>query len=324
MFRHHLSLWLNENVRYYNKTKFSGLETHIPNSYANPLLQLFRFIPVIRNLALRHTATSCLTDNCLLCELGFLIDMLEKAAGRNCQATNFLKTFSGNPSAGQLNLLEEHSPNMALTAMIQSVNRFLLETFTSDYHRMPHQARHMEQALATKVTVTIKCAHCTHEQMRAEGPYVHELIYPTKNTMRNSSRPISRPTFSLILKASVERQEQTRGWCPRCKRYQQLSTRKQVHSIPAVLMINAATHSAESKQLWATPNWLPQEIGVIVEQGQFYCYEGQDLKFHIQRGAHNVQVYELVGAVTDINSGENQKPHLVSLINGKNPPRFDG
>ena len=307
----------DKHIRYYNKTKFSGLETHIANSYANPLLQLFRFIPVIRNLALRHTATSCLFDHCLLCELGFLIDMLEKASGRNCQATNFLKTFSSNPTAGSLNILEDHSSNTALSSLIQSANRFLLEKFTSDYRQMSPQARHMDQALATKVTAAIRCAHCTHEQMRAEDPYVHELIYPTKNTVRSSIRPIPRPIFSQILKASVERQEQTRGWCPRCKRYQQLSTRKQVQNIPAVLMINAAIHSTESKQLWAIPNWLPQEIGVIVERGQFFCYEGQDLKLHIQRGAHNIQVYELVGAVADINSGENQKPHLVSLIDGK-------
>jgi len=82
--------------RYYNKTKFSGLETHIANSYANPLLQLYRFIPLIRNLSLNHAATSCLFENCLLCEMGFLIDMLEKAEGQNCQATNFLKTFSSS------------------------------------------------------------------------------------------------------------------------------------------------------------------------------------------------------------------------------------
>jgi PAB-dependent poly(A)-specific ribonuclease subunit 2 len=71
---------------YYNQTAFSGLETHITNSYANPLLQLFRFTPLMRNLALQHTASPCLFESCLLCELGFLIDMLEKAAGLNCQA----------------------------------------------------------------------------------------------------------------------------------------------------------------------------------------------------------------------------------------------
>ena len=85
-------------------------------------------------------------------------------------------------------------------------------------------------------------------------------------------------------------------------------------------MINAAIHSPDHRQLWATPGWLPQEIGIIVVNGQFYCYEGQDLKLHVQRGVYDIMVYELVGVVADINSGENQKSHLVSMINGKSGP----
>jgi PAB-dependent poly(A)-specific ribonuclease subunit 2 len=127
-----------------------------------------------------------------------------------------------------------------------------------------------------------------------------------------------RPTFSQILKASVERQDQTRGWCTKCNRYQQMVQRKTIQSIPVVLMLNAAIQSHEAKQLWSTLNWLPQEIGIIVEQGQFFCYEGQDLKLHLQRGVYNIMVYELIGVVADINSGEHQKPHLVTMINSEN------
>ena len=302
--------------RYYNRTKFSGLETHIANSYANPLLQLYRFIPSLRNAALVHTASACLYEHCLLCELGFFVDMLEKADGRNCQATNFLKTFSSLPTAASLNLLEEHSPSTPLSSMIQAVNRFLLDKFSSDFSLMQPHNHAFQQLLSTKVMATIRCGHCTHEQMRAEDPFVHELVYPMKNMMRTSPR-LSRPTFSQILKQSVERQDQTRGWCPKCRRYQQLSSRKQIQTVPAVLMINTTIMGSEARHLWSQPGWLPHEIGVIVQQGQFFCYEGQDLELHIQRGVYNVQVYQLVGAVADVNSGENQKPHLVSLIDGK-------
>jgi PAB-dependent poly(A)-specific ribonuclease subunit 2 len=81
-------------------------------------------------------------------------------------------------------------------------------------------------------------------------------------------------------------------------------------------MLNAAAHSAEAKQFWSTPNCLPAEIGVILDQGQFFCYQGEDLKLHLQRGIHNVTVYSLIGLVADINSGQHQKSHLVSLVNG--------
>lgn len=58
---------------------------------------MLKFTPLIRNLAMHHVASGCLSDMCLLCEMGFLFDMLEKAAGQSCQATNLYKTLGGLP-----------------------------------------------------------------------------------------------------------------------------------------------------------------------------------------------------------------------------------
>lgn len=255
-------------------------------------------------------------ESCLLCELGFLIDMLEKAAGLNCQASNFLKTFSGLSNAVSLNLLEEFAPNVALTSMIQALNRFLLDKISEEFRQMmpSHSGpSFMDQVLETQARASMRCAQCTNETIRGGRTFVNELVYPAKHALKNSRGP--RHTFSQILKTSVERQDQTRGWCNKCNRYQQMIQKKTIQSIPQVLMLNAAIQSHEAKLLWSTPNWLPHEIGIIVEQGQFYCFEGQDLKLHLQRGAFDILVYELVGVVADINSGEHQKPHLVATIN---------
>lgn len=84
-----------------------------------------------------------------------------------------------------------------------------------------------------------------------------------------------------------------------------------------VLMINTALKSQEAQRLWSVPGWLPEEIGIIVEGGEFFCYEDEELRLHLLRNRHVVTVYELVGLVADINSGEHQKSHLVSLINGE-------
>jgi PAB-dependent poly(A)-specific ribonuclease subunit 2 len=81
-------------------------------------------------------------------------------------------------------------------------------------------------------------------------------------------------------------------------------------------MLNAAISSPEAKAFWATPGWLPEEIGVIIDQGQFFCYQGEDLKLHVQRGIHKITVYSLVGLAAEIDSGQHQKSHLVSLVNG--------
>lgn len=78
--------------RFFNTTPYSGLETHITNSYTNPLIQLLHYTLPFRTLAKSHSATDCLREHCLFCELGFVVRMLESAGGVNLQATNFCKT----------------------------------------------------------------------------------------------------------------------------------------------------------------------------------------------------------------------------------------
>ncbi len=121
------------------------------NSYLNPLLQLLRFTPVFRNNALHHVAGYCAEDCCLLCEMGFLCDMLEKSHGKWCQATNFLLAFRSLPegmryimklncrkltvprhSAAQLHIVEENYPRNTLGVRVSVANRFLLQQICRD------------------------------------------------------------------------------------------------------------------------------------------------------------------------------------------------
>ena len=78
--------------RFFNRTEFSGLETHILNSYTNSLLQVLHYCHPIRVVAKSHITTRCPNEHCLLCELGFVSRMLEDAKGTNCQSSNFCKT----------------------------------------------------------------------------------------------------------------------------------------------------------------------------------------------------------------------------------------
>ncbi|CAL3962568.1 unnamed protein product [Diplocarpon coronariae] len=246
-------------IQHYNKTRYSGLEGHIPNSYANSLLQILHFTPLIRNLALQHTATRCTNALCLLCEMGFLFDMLERAEGSTCQATNLLKTFSYQAQAGPLGLLEEDALGSSPTTMLQGLNRFLLDRITQDWRSIVPQNPVFDQILATSATTAIRCIFCQGEHTRPGTTFVNELLYPPPS----------------------------------------LATKKEIHSVPAVLMLNAAINSPEAKQFWAIPGWLPEEIGIIIDQGQFFCYQGDDLKLHMQRGIHNITIYSLVGVASE-------------------------
>ncbi|KAK8922062.1 PAN2-PAN3 deadenylation complex catalytic subunit PAN2 [Metarhizium anisopliae] len=194
---------------------------------------------------------------------------------------DFGPSTCGYGLSGPLGLLEEDPHGSSLNVMLQGLTRFLLDKIVSDYKSMSPTSSAMEQ----------------------------------KPPGRNAKMP--RVTFSQVLKSSVERETTSKGWCGRCQRYQTIATRKTIHNIPAVLMLNTAITSHDHRMLWSTPGWLPEEIGIIVEQGQFFCYEGEDLKLHLQRGIHNITVYSLIGMATNIEGGQTQKPHLVSMVNGK-------
>ncbi|KAK5995204.1 PAN2-PAN3 deadenylation complex catalytic subunit PAN2 [Cladobotryum mycophilum] len=299
---------------FYNRTRYSGLEIHISNSYANALLQMMHFTPLIRNLALQHAATACVSDVCLLCELGFLFDMLQKADGSICQATNMLKTLSSHPQAGPLGLLEEDPHGSSLNVMLQGLTRFLLEKIAHDFKTMAPASSSMDQVLATSATSSIRCMNCRSEYTRPGSTFVNDLLYPPLKTPGRNGK-MHRITFSQVLKSSVERETTSKGWCGRCQRYQTIATRKTIHNVPSVLMLNTAITSPDHRTLWSTPGWLPEEIGIIVEQGQFFCYEGEDLKLHLQRGIHSITVYSLIGMAINIESGQAQKPHLVAMVN---------
>lgn len=107
------------------------------------------FIPLLRNLALQHAATACQEEVCLLCELGYLFDMLQKAEGSICQATNLLKTLSNHPQAGPLGLLEEDPHGSSLNVMLQGLTRFFLESIVQDHKKMAAGNLAMEQVCAT-------------------------------------------------------------------------------------------------------------------------------------------------------------------------------
>lgn len=306
------------DFRYYNKTSFSGLETHIANSFTNALLQLYRFVPLIRNLALHHAATSCIAENCLLCELGFLTDMLEKAAGQNCQATNLLRAFSASREAVSLGLLEESTlaSGVSLSSTIQSVNRFFLKQIAQDFQNLTGTSDDVDAIIATGALESIRCMYCGNEITRPGTSFVNELVYPQhppgdpKNVLRN---PIFK--FSAILKASIERESKNRGWCNKCRRYQQLSIRKSIQHLPFVMMINAALTNPAMRSLWETPGWLPPEVGILVQNRSVYCFEGADLGLHVRNQTPNLVVYELIGFVAEIDVAEHQRPHLVSFVN---------
>ncbi|VDB99948.1 unnamed protein product [Peniophora sp. CBMAI 1063] len=127
---------------FYNRTSYSGLETHILNSYTNALLQTLHYTPPLRALGKSHIATDCAREWCLLCELGFVCRMLEDAGGRNCQSSNFCRTAGGLAQAANALELVDYGtgsgPGMDYADMIQSFHRFLVDHLAIEGNAAPH------------------------------------------------------------------------------------------------------------------------------------------------------------------------------------------
>lgn len=297
---------------FFNKTPFSGLETQIPNSHCNPLLQLLFYAPLIRNHALVHCSSSCLYEDCLLCDLGFLFDMLSKAQGQNCQASNFLRNFGSNPQVFKLQLLDDNTRESqhSYSTLIQATGRFLMERLAYESQRASGPGvSNFSQMAGFTFEDRIACM-CGAETHRNGISYTVDLSYPQGE---------DRFRFCAILQHSLEREMQTKGWCGRCRRYQTLIGRRQLRSLPETLTVSASVFSESHWQQWTQPNWPPLYLGMSSVHGRFLCTESNKEDEANQVGQKS---YELTGMIIQVHA--KGIDHLVSLIKIPKSERVDG
>ncbi|KAJ6488514.1 ubiquitin carboxyl-terminal hydrolase-domain-containing protein [Mycena vitilis] len=252
---------------FYNKTDYSGLETHILNSYTNALVQVMHFNPSIRRLAKSHITTSCPREHCLLCELGFVVRMLEDANGTNCQSSNFCKTVGVlAQSSNAIELIDygREPTEVDYALMIQSFHRFLLDHLSSEGNTFPHNpqilkspspnqsallpvAAPVTQLLGIDAKNLITCMNCKVVREKENMTHVIDLTYP---------RPIVSDPLPLeltsILRNALLRQMSHKATCQTCKHFSNFSSRRSIASrdLPPILAINASVYSPESLSYW--------------------------------------------------------------------------
>ena len=200
--------------RFYNKTHFSGLETHILNSYTNAVVQVMHYVPPIRRLAKAHILIDCPREHCLFCELGFVFRMLEDARGTNCQASNFCKTVGvlaqGFPVAvlschflthfliasNAIELIDygREAAGVNYAQKIQAFHRFLVDHLSSEGNAFPHNPSllprifHSQSPSPTPISQLIgvdgkniiTCSHCKDVREKDSLIHVIDLIYSRK------------------------------------------------------------------------------------------------------------------------------------------------
>lgn len=318
--------------RFYNHTDYSGLETHIINSYTNPLLQTLHYSAPIRAIAKAHICVDCKKENCLLCEAGFLFRMLEDARGINCQASNFSRAFSATPQAAALGLIDETNGNApSYTSMIQNLNRWLLSTFSAesvvaDVEDVRVKRRDVadlvladkgsesmiDQILGLPMRTTNTCANCGHTTQRETTLHTIDLIYPKEAGPDTA--------FTELLQSGVMRETTTRATCVNCKMFASLNSKRNISrggesSLPSVLSVNAMATTAEQRLVWQDQLvnkemrfFLPTTIDIgVTSDGSVSVSSNQKI---IQKGVR----YALRSVICQIQSSADHPPHLVSFV----------
>jgi PAB-dependent poly(A)-specific ribonuclease subunit 2 len=195
--------------------------------------------------------------------------------------------------------------------MIQSLNRFLLDQISIDQRNWEPNSRTLEEVITIGATKSQRCNTCGKESRPLGDTNVTDIIYPQKH-----NKPIQ--SFSLLVKQSIQLDTSQRGWCDKCRRYQQQAMRKTVKRLPKILMFNATTNEKSQsciREHWSSPGWLPGEMGVSINNGQLSVYQGKDLSV-VKETSENLVVYDLVGFVAEIRVEEERNTHLISFVNG--------
>ncbi|KDQ12374.1 hypothetical protein BOTBODRAFT_134946 [Botryobasidium botryosum FD-172 SS1] len=305
---------------FYNETEFSGLESHIQNSYTNSLVQVLHYCHPIRHLGKSHITTSCRIEHCLLCEFGFVVRMLEDAKGTNCQASNFCKTISRMSQATALGVVDTDAerPDTDYASMIQLFNRFALEEISAEGNAFPQNpivrptnelvpmgqvAAPITQLLGIDSTTVIVCQNCGAKRTKEGMTHVVDLLYPRK-TLTNEPPVPTDLDFATLMAISLLRDTTYKATCPTCKQLTQLRSRRTtpVSQLPPLLAVNASVNNDEQLKYW-----------IDGKQGTFLSPQ-VDIRSYGEAESEDLDVatYELRAFIVQVRASKAN--HLVAIV----------
>ncbi|KAF5379932.1 hypothetical protein D9757_007171 [Collybiopsis confluens] len=329
---------------FYNKTEYSGLETHILNSYTNPLLQVLHYNLSIRTYAKLHITTDCSREYCLLCELGFVVRMLEDAKGTNCQSSNFCKAvgvLAHMSNAIDLVDYGREPTELDYAHMIQSFQRFFFDLLVTEGNDLSGQgnpvivrkqdeptlqnpnislmpsnidpvAAPITQLVGIDAKNVVTCLHCRSTRSKENMTHVVDLIYP-RTILPNDTVPYS--DFPTILRNSLLRKMTHKATCPTCGRnFSNFSSRRQIptRDLPHTLAVNACVNTEDNFKYWL--NRSRDRVRKDGSQGhQTFLRPQIELSGEVDDiDDPEVAVYQLRAVIVQVDTDEHS--HLVAIV----------
>ncbi|KAH3679886.1 hypothetical protein WICMUC_000629 [Wickerhamomyces mucosus] len=293
----------------YNSTYFSGLESHVDNSYTNALIQLYRFVPEFFSFLVSNLAFENLHSNDLLRELGYLYDMLVKSNGRHFRPTNFQHNLSYIPEASQLGLIKKEilaSDGSSDAQRLKVFNRFLLNKISYDERKQNyHSQRPNSFDKIFGIEIEVQKRHSFSSNSLRDLEIHHSLdAFLTDNHFKQLLQRNINPTIITFLEASMSRIEQIKN------EHGAFEQSKIVRKIPPVLSVDLHLSQAHIKSIRTTKDWLKAKFYAARSNNGYVLVES----LRNQDTSEFYQQYELVGFVAEISGEIDKDKHLVTFL----------
>ena len=331
------------DFEYYNHSGgfFAGLENHIDNSYVNPLLQIYRFIPIFYNTVTKSLLNEWLPNSLetfiqqsnpqgssVLNELAYLFDMMHKAGPRNVSISNFSLILSENqiPKAHKLiNKDDGKSLNSReLQMLIITFNKFLVESVVNDY--ASQFAINVQDMTAMHYELTFSTTSGEFLDKHIGNQATLDLVTPPNNILNkiNQNNPdrytppqlLSRKNHNLLtyLEYSLN---QTKVLPATSQTPYPVEVKQTLIKLGSVLLINLPFTEQEFSVIKNYKKWLVPEFYTTTGSSGKVCFKPVITQFN-----QRAEKYELLGYVCEVNRGSASSPgqhNLVSFVKVQMP-----
>lgn len=303
----------------FNKTHFTGLETHVDNSYTNSLIQLYRFVPEIFNFVLGNLGIENLESNSILRELGYLYDMMVKSFGHHLRPSNFQQTLSSLQEAINLGLVEkENGTNINSSKdigyRIKLFNQFLLNTISKDEMReVVSLSRNLQSYSIFGIEIETRTRSMLSGAMSTDTnvAYCLDVFSPLSNSFKPAIKNGSQPSILWYIESSLNTIEQRSMLNDLTGQYEPVEVVHTVKRLPPVLSINLHLKPEEIRGIRNTTDWLKPAFHAAASKGKIIITGDTtgtpDSDFY--------EKYELVGFIVEVSGELDKDKHLVTFVN---------
>lgn len=329
---------------YYNQTggQFCGLENHLDNSYANSLIQIYRFLPIFHSVVTGALLEEWLPNSSeviidqenpqgssVLNELGYLFDMMHKAEGRNVSINNFSLILSESPVAKAHGLVIKDDGKSLDAGELQKLmitfNKFLVESVVNDYAKQFNL--YLQDMTLMHYELNIFTNKGEHIERQTGSQATLDLMTPTVNSSSrlgagNHGSPFSAPHVPLskrnynLLNYLEFSLNQSKVLPPSNLNPFPLDVKQTLTKLGPVLLINVPFTAQEYDLLRHYKKWLVPEFYTTVNNNKVNF---KPVVTHIQLPSEK---YELLGYSCQINhdvTTARGKHNMVSFIRTKSP-----